>query len=130
MNELKITIFLGSMLLLAALLLAVRTARFIRRSEKAAGEISGYVDKSDNSPAVYRVGIRVRFTTDTGRQSTASSFFAINPDRYPAGMPIGVRYDPRNPRDAQIDRFVDLWGFELIVGVVGAAALWAGISGN
>ena len=129
MDDPEMLIFTGSMLILAALWLAVRSLLFVKRSQKTLGQVTSYTDKSDNTPKFYRLGLKASFQDSSGKVFSAESFFSINANRYPIGSTVSIRYNPGKPQEAHIGNLLDLFGIELIFSIIGGIILYVGISG-
>jgi hypothetical protein len=51
----------------------------------------------------------VRFTSDRGQQIEFISAVSTNPAAYKVGDKVAVRYDPRQPGNAEVDTFASRW---------------------
>jgi len=74
----------------------------------------------------YRYRPEIRFKTHAGRTMDFIAPIATRPSRYAIGDAVEVLYDPKNPKDVQINSFLYLWfstlmlvGFGLFVAAMG-----------
>lgn len=57
----------------------------------------------------------VQFTTNRGRRVRFVAGVAMRPAPYQIGMRVPVLYEPGNPQQARINRFIDLWFYVLLL---------------
>jgi hypothetical protein len=71
----------------------------------------------------------IRFETQNGATIEFISGIAMRPAPYEVGERVEVIYDPQNPRQAQISRFVNLWFYTLMLLFFGLFTLGMGLLG-
>lgn len=76
---------------------------------------SSFSSNSD-SVAFYPV---VAFSTGEGQPIVVTSSAGSNPPSYHQGDHIPVYYEVNNPHDATVGSFFSLWGFALVLGIIG-----------
>lgn len=69
----------------------------------------------------------VEFKTPKGDTVQVQSTHFTDPPSYTVGQSVEVRYDPRNPQNAAINVFVELWGLTAALGAFGGGALLVGL---
>jgi hypothetical protein len=77
----------------------------------------------------YRYRPAIRFETPSGESIEFISGIAMRPAPYEVGERVEVIYDPQNPRQAQINRFVNLWFYTLLLLFFGLFTLGMGLLG-
>jgi|GEM_PF-3194345 len=71
------------------------------------------------------------FVVNNGERDVAYSLFVSRLQAFALGEAVEVRYDPKAPDvKPELNDVLNLWGLELILGVVAIAAMYAGISGR
>jgi len=104
---------LGALFAVAGGLPVLDNMRFVARAESADGLVVDVVDYGDYYPVV-------RFyTADERRVQFEASQSAGDPSRWQIGDPVGVLYDPDNPKDAILDTWVSRWGAASILPLLG-----------
>jgi hypothetical protein len=101
--------------------------RFLRTALRASGVVQSLTaERMERSTVYFPV---IRFTTAAGETVTATSKSSKN-SGYPIGQTISVLYDPRDPKNLEIDAPWSRWFFvaiatffALVLFGVGAAAL-------
>ena len=124
---LRIGFAIGVVILLGALVLAVREWRFIATSTHATATVSR-VDRewmsgssnyrSGNSGGNWGYRVVASFPVD-GRTVEARSHSLTSFTGYKVGDTIAVEYPPGQPERAQLVRFVDRWMLELVLAGIG-----------
>lgn len=78
----------------------------------------------------YRYRPEIRFKTHAGRTIDFIAPIATRPSRYAIGDEVEVLYNPENPKDVQINSFLNLWfatlmlvGFGLFIAGMGALGM-------
>ncbi|QIF00999.1 DUF3592 domain-containing protein [Roseimicrobium sp. ORNL1] len=84
-------------------------------------------------PAEYRRGnltkkrvgykVQVHFVTKEGQSKTVAIACSFR-DSYPEGSSVPVRYDPKNPGNARLNVFWDLWAWALVSMTIGGLSLF------
>ncbi len=77
----------------------------------------------------YRYRPEIRFKTHAGRTIDFIAPIATRPSRYAIGDPVEVIYDPANPQAAQINSFLYLWFFTLMLVGFGLFFVGMGVLG-
>jgi hypothetical protein len=77
----------------------------------------------------YRYRPEIRFETPSGETVEFISGIAMRPAPYELGERVEVIYDPQNPHQAQINRFVNLWFYTLMLLFFGLFTLGMGLLG-
>jgi hypothetical protein len=109
---------MGPLLLVTSGVLTVQRLVFLHDAERAKGQVVALRrahTKSSSQPAYFPI---FRFTATNGQSYTVTS---TNGERRTdwLGKPVPVLYLPRNPEDAHIDTFAQLWMAQMVTGVVG-----------
>jgi len=71
----------------------------------------------------------VRFKTETGRTIRFVASVASRPMPYQVGEQVAVIYNPDNPQEAQINRFLYLWFYVVMLIFFGVFTLAMGLLG-
>jgi hypothetical protein len=77
----------------------------------------------------YRYRPEIRFKTHAGRTIDFIAPIATRPSRYAIGDPVEVIYDPEKPQTAQINSFLYLWFFTLMLVGFGLFFVGMGVLG-
>ncbi len=123
----RLTLLFGTLMTGAGLFLAVRTLAFVLRAQRAVGKVVRFASSAgsaERGPVAIPV---VRFEVG-GSSYTFQALGGGARDRYVVGGPIGVLYDPHNPRHAAVDSFLQIWMFELGLIAIGIVPLGIGLS--
>lgn len=115
----------GAGFLALGLFLRRRTRRFLARAERASATVTDAI--APTSDLTRQARSRLRFVAHNGRTYTFDSRLGLSGGAYARGQRIEVRYDPRNPADAVIDRFIELHAPWLLPTLLGAGLLMAGL---
>lgn len=100
----------------------VQTANFVSTSQTATGTVTGFAtSRSSGSSRSTTYAPEVRFRAPSGRQIRFRSQMSTNIVSYQTGDDVAVRFDPADPRHAEIDAFMPLWGLAIILLLIGAA---------
>lgn len=118
--DLPTTVFMGSLLLLMALILFLQTRRFLKSAVKTTGMVSDYV--SDTVASSHGFTTVVRFTV-SGRVYRCYSRLSSRRS-FPVGSHVEVFYNPKDPTHAYVNKFFEIYFFELVVLGVGVGILW------
>ena len=122
----------GAMLVAAGWQFTQRRA-FVRHSAIASGTIVDLIEErssdmtSDSMHDEISYFPKVKFQTPSGREVTFQSQTGSGRKAGRIGRTVAVRYRPDQPDVAEIDSFMSLWGVTLVLGVVGAGFLSAGL---
>jgi hypothetical protein len=114
----------GIALLALAAGATIRTIDFLRHSEVALGTV-GRLDRvvrksTRGTPHISYAPVFSFLTTD-GRTITVTSGSSSSPPEFRAGEEVPVLYDRRDPENARINTFWQVWGMEITTGGMGAA---------
>lgn len=113
---------IGLVLLIATLLVADHTNRFMKESRTAPGIVTdlriGSSSGSSTSRAHHPV---VRYTPDGQEPVEFVSSFGSSPPRYKKGDAVTVRYAPESPYRARIDGFWGTWFPSVLLSALTAA---------
>jgi hypothetical protein len=108
---------LGLIILAGAIYLLVRSSAFVATAAHAGGKVVDLADSRSNDGSTT---FRPVVSFEVGGESyTFKSKNGSRPARYDIGDAVDVLYDPKNPQDARIDRFADLWLGAIIAGALG-----------
>jgi hypothetical protein len=112
MSELKTVglglIAAGGVSAIVALLLYLRSRRFLEGAVRVQGLVTGLVESTGGeSGSVYRPVIE--FTTIDGQSVTYTDMVGNNPPKYTPGATVDVMYPPGNPQAARIPSWFRLW---------------------
>jgi len=108
---------LAPMMIIAAIAGAISELNFLRTASKAQGTVVELVEHNGDHGSSY-APIYV-FYDAAGQEQKVYSRCSSYPPAYQVGDKISVLYDPRSPREAQIERFFDTWGWMTIGGGIG-----------
>lgn len=97
--------------LIGAGYMAYRSLGFVFGAERAPGQI---VDIAGDTPT-----LTAEFTTAAGQRRTVRSFGSDLYANYALGDPVGVYYDARQPADARLDLFAEMWMLPMLLGLFG-----------
>jgi hypothetical protein len=117
----------GTVLLIASVLLYSSTSRFIANAASAQGKVIDLVRSRSNSGSSSESTYRpvVVFTSPAGRHIEFTSGVGSNPPSHTVGEDVTVLYDPSNPNQARIKSFFSLW-FGCVL-VLALGVIFAGI---
>ena len=105
-------IFAGCCFLASAFQIYLRRRRFLAGSEAAAGTVVEVLVRGVGRNAV-TVPV-FEFRTAEGVAQRAESLMGTGFQSFEIGEAVAVRYDPRDPRRAEVDSFAVLWGLALL----------------
>lgn len=113
----------GGLFLAAGLIFAALTIRFVSSAERTTGRVVSlrYDDEGLSSPDV-------AYAARDGRERVYRSRSASSWS-YAVGEEVEVLYDPRDPDEAEIDRWTSLWLLPGIFAGLGGAACAIGLVG-
>ncbi|MDP3976258.1 MAG: DUF3592 domain-containing protein [bacterium] len=119
-----IMIIVGLLMMGGAGYFILQTIQFIRVSVTTTGVVTDIQSYRGNDDTTYssivtfapKRGEEITFT-----QSSSSSWIPYN-----IGDTVPVRYNPENPKDAEINSFTDLWMIPLILFIMGAVIFGVG----
>lgn len=136
---------LGVGLLVGGIFSFVQKQAFLKTAQKTTGLVTdliqsytgapgpasnsngNYVSASRNKNLVYYP--EVSFTTADGQTIKFQSSTGSNPPAYRRGEKVTILYDPRNPYDASIGSFFQLWFGTIILLGLGVVFTFVGILG-
>jgi hypothetical protein len=116
-------VWAGMALLALAAVSTLRTIDFLRHSEGAVGAVDRMervVRKSTRGTPQITYAPVFSFITAHDREITVTSRSSSNPPEFHAGEEVPVLYDRRNPENARINTFGQIWGVEIMLGGMGA----------
>jgi hypothetical protein len=115
-------LFSGVLLLGLALLLYLRRRAFLSRSVLTQGEVTEVLRQRASGKYIrtkteegyqllpkYLYRPVVRFTTRAGETVEFLANVATRPSDFQVGQQVALRYDPANPQQAVINRFIYVW---------------------
>lgn len=124
--QLLIVPALGAVLLVAGLVVFVRTRRFLATAATTQGIVVGYQQRrSSKGRVTYKP--MVRFTTPTGSVEEFTDSVSSSQPAYDEGAAVPVRYDANNPAKARLDTGFRLWLLPGLLGGIGLAFLVIGL---
>lgn len=113
----------GLVLIGSGLYTRFQRRRFLRSAGRATGTVVDIVVKrARKGNARFPV---IRFTGPAGEPVEFHSSFAGPPSTFTIGAQVPVRYDPAEPRRAEVDSFLALWFMTLML--LGLGAVFAAI---
>ncbi|HTV16092.1 MAG TPA: DUF3592 domain-containing protein [Acidobacteriaceae bacterium] len=111
----------GPFMLLLDVVTGIQRVGFIHSAIPAEGVIVG-LGRPAGRKQSYRGRFPVfQFTTQGGASFTVYSNISQSPPPWKFGERVPVLYRQRHPQDAHIDSFVQLWGPQVVLTVVGGA---------
>jgi hypothetical protein len=135
-------IVIGLFLLVAGIVLYFLQRSRIARSMKAQGVVTGLVrqraegeyrtSRTEHGIEIHRKYLyrpQVRFETQTGGKVQFIARIASRPAPYQEGDRVEVLYDPDKPQGAQINSFLYLWFYVLMLVFFGLFAMGMGALG-
>ena len=119
-------LLVGSVMIIYALTLFYKTVIFLRAATRTVGTVvrlapSRNGDGNATSLAVFE------YRTNDGTAYEHISTVASNPPAYKIGDTAALLYHKRNPRNARVRSFTELWLAQLILTVLGLAISIAGL---
>lgn len=108
---------LAALMITAGIAGFINEQRFLQTASKAQAAVVEMVQRNGDHGSSY-APVYV-FRDAAGKEQKVYSRCSSYPPAYQVGDKINVLYDPRSPRDAQIDSFFDMWGWMAIVGGIG-----------
>jgi hypothetical protein len=125
--ELGIVAFVGTLFTAVGIGTTVHALRQQFTWPKVPARVRRYVvtRSRDNLDGQRFFHVVVQFDTLDGRTTTAVSSFGYWRRRWARGVNLAVRYDPRNPRHAEVASLRDTWSIPvLVVGMLGGLSIW------
>lgn len=128
----------GSILIIAALVSATRSALFLTGASRTTGividlekRLSSDLNDLEERRAIengdYMYFPVVRFETASGKLIQFTSTEGSSPPGYHLGEQVVVSYRPDNPQNARINSFLTNWFSSLVLTVLGSIVFWLGI---
>ena len=108
---------LAPLLIVAGIIGAVNEWHFIRTAHRAEGTVVEMIERRGEHGVTYAPVYT--FKVQTGQVQKVHSRSSSYPPVYQVGDKITVLYRSSSPRDAQILRFFDMWGWMAIAGGIG-----------
>jgi hypothetical protein len=119
---------LGVLLLAWAAYKYLDTRAWLARSVEATGSVIEMVRVRDRETGDVSFAPLVRFQTRDGKTVEFQSTFRSNPPAYSTGQNVTVLYDPAEPNAAAVSGLFSIWGFSIILALVGIVFLVVGIA--
>lgn len=117
---------LGAVLLVAGLVVFLRTRSFLATAATTQGTVVGYQQRrSSKGRVTYKP--MVRYTTATGSVVEFTDSVSSSPPAYEEGALVPVRYDANNPSKARLDSGFRLWLLPALLSGIGLAFLVIGV---
>ena len=110
--------FTGFVMIIIGAFLVVNEQLFLGNVEKTTGRVTGF-DVSTDSDGGDSYCPVVEFTTRAGQTVSYDSNFCSAPPAYSVGQQVNMIYDPRNPKNAQLQGFFEAYTAPLVVGGLG-----------
>ncbi len=117
---------LGAVLLVAGLVVFIRTRRFLATAATTQGTVVGFQQRRSSKGRVSYKPM-VRFTTATGSVQEFTDSVSSSSPAYDEGASVPVRYDASNPSKARLDTGFRLWLLPALLGGIGLAFLVVGV---
>lgn len=117
-------VLIGASGVVAGGAIALRSAAFVARAQRAEGTVVRYVRTKGRRGSAHPV---VRFQVND-QPIEFEGRIGTTPPAYPVGAPVTVYFLPENPRDAMIDSFVDRYILAVIF--VGFGTIFLAIGGG
>ena len=124
--ELWIVPALGAVLLIAGLVVFLRTRTFLATAATAQGTVVGYQQRRSSQGSVTYAPI-VRFTTARGSVEEFTDSVSSSSPPHHEGAAVSVRYDANKPSNARLDSGFRLWLAPALLGGIGLAFLVVGV---
>ena len=123
-NFSKVMIGLGIILVGIGAISSIRTLTFLNRAVLVTGEIIELAERKNFSRDILYAPV-FTFRDRTGETHTVLSSIARALPAGDVGDRIAILYDPDNPKNAEVNSFVSIWGLSIIVGSLGVIFLVA-----
>ena len=124
---------IGAVSAIVALLLFMRTRRFLGDAVTVQGLVTGLVESSGGEGGTVWRPV-VEFTTVEGQSVTFTDLVGNQPPKYTPGATVQVMYPPGNPQGARIPSWFRLWFLPAFSGLFAVIFLGVGaplyLSGN
>ena len=95
--------------------------------KKCQGTVVDYTVYNSNSPANKHFNPKIQFTSDDGKEVTFVASTGSSAQSYQIGDTVNVRYLVENPEKADLDSFVNLWAFAIMLAFFGVGFLSVGL---
>jgi hypothetical protein len=124
----------GIILLIGSVFSFTSTKTFLKNSIATNGTIVEVVmEKSTQTQKghvtyYYKYYPKVSFAANDGNEYTFVSNIGSNKSPYSPGQGVKVLYDQKNPQNAKINKFIDIWLGPLLFFIIGLAFLILGLS--
>jgi len=116
----------GALMITGAFLFYLNTRDFVNSATLANGTVVENIRSRSSDSITYKPVLR--FRTHTGRTIEFTSSVGSNPATYSRGDVVEVLYQSSSPDQARINGFFSLWGFSLILALLGFGFSVAGLS--
>lgn len=107
----------GFLLAAIAAFIFIRTRLFIGRSQEVKGTVIRMVYSSSSDGGGYSPVFR--FKTIEGTSVEVVDNLQTNPPQFKEGQEVDVLYDPQNPQNARIKKWMNLYFVPLLLGGLG-----------
>jgi hypothetical protein len=130
-----IFLIVGLGLLFVAKISFSNSQQFVRNSVVATGNVTDIVQQAQQSNTNgqsiinYTYAPKISFTGKDGTTYTFISSTSANPSPYHNGESIKILYDQKNPYNAEVDSYWDLWGLTIALFSFGVVFSILGIIG-
>jgi hypothetical protein len=135
-----VLILIGVTLLVCGIILFFRQWHRIRKSIRTEGEVIDLITSKQHGEYI-RVktldGVKleqkqmyrpiIQFRTQRGRKVKFRASVSMRPSPYQVGDRVSVLYLPDDPKGAQIDRFVYLWFYVIMLVLFGCLTIGMGL---
>jgi hypothetical protein len=120
-------VFVGSFLLIAGLVSAVHTVRFLRRSAAAAGTVVRFKTGHHAENGAPDYAPVFSYTASNGQSYVLESHNYSGPPEFSIGQNVRVLYERAHPEHAKIDTYWQIWAIEDVSGLVGGLFVASGL---
>jgi len=124
-DERELMVALGVASLLTAAILFRKTRRFLETASYTVGEVIGYGIADGTTAGSPSTTIVIRYAVDGKRYRCTELIGIGRKKRYFIGRKVRIRFDGKQPSHARMDSLWRLYFFEIVLAVVGTAALFA-----
>jgi hypothetical protein len=109
---------LGGFFLLTGVFLYIRTKNFIGKAQEVKGTVIQMVYSEDSEGGGGYAPI-YQFKTLEGQDIEIQDGLSSNPPRFKVGQDVKVLYDPENPRNARLNKWLNLYFLPILFGGLG-----------
>ena len=127
-NESRLILFMALMLLVAALLVFIRSRKFVKSALVTEGIIESYGTCPDQAAGESSLCAKVCYSVGPVQYQLYMNVGIKN--EYPIGRRINILYDKSDPSHAYVDSVMKLYFFEGILALIGLAMIFFVFAGN